>query len=192
MWKRLKVIDLHTNPESLLPLLKKGDRSAQQLLYKKYAPVLLGICRSYVSDIHHAEDVMISAFCKIFQKLEDYRGDGSFEGWMRRIAVRESLDHLRKRSLCDFPGEEWVERYQDATDWEEESEWDADSLQQLIDELPEGYRVVFLMWAVEGYTHKEIAQTLGISENTSKSQLFKARQRLQASMKPLKEQEHGT
>lgn len=121
-----------------------------------------------------AEDVMVAAFTKIFERVNQFKNEGSFEGWIRRIMVNESLTYLRKnKSMYVETDIEAAEREPDYTKLENQLE--ADDLLKLIGELPAGYRIVFNLYAMDGYSHKEIADQLGISENTSKSQLSRAR-----------------
>lgn len=183
----LKVVSLHSHLPSLLKKAKAGNREAQNELYKRFAPKMLSVCRSYVSDLHYAEDVMVSGFFKVFSKLPEYKGEGSFEGWVRRIMVRQCIDHLRKRKpeyVVD-PVSEHVPEGAAAEVFSDSLE--VEMLQNLIDEMPLGYRSVFLLYAVEGYAHREIAEMLKISESTSKSQLFKARKLLQQKLAGLNE-----
>jgi len=125
-----------------------------------------------------AEDILITAFTKIFEKIEQFKSEGSFEGWIRRIVVNEALTYLRKnRSM-------YLETELDQVDYEPQYERLSDHLEtedllRMIQELPTGYRIVFNLYAIDGFTHKEIAEQLGISENTSKSQLSRARTYLQ-------------
>ena len=125
-----------------------------------------------------AEDILITAFTKIFEKIEQFKSEGSFEGWIRRIVVNEALTYLRKnRSM-------YLETELDEVDYEPQYERLSDHLEtedllRMIQELPTGYRIVFNLYAIDGFTHKEIAEQLGISENTSKSQLSRARTYLQ-------------
>ena len=125
-----------------------------------------------------AEDILITAFTKIFEKIEQFKSEGSFEGWIRRIVVNEALTHLRKnRSM-------YLETELDQVDYEPQYDRLSDHLEtedllRMIQELPTGYRIVFNLYAIDGFTHKEIAEQLGISENTSKSQLSRARTYLQ-------------
>lgn len=141
---------------------------------------MLGVCRQYIKDVQFAEDVMISAFVKVFRNLASFEHRGSFEGWIRKIMVRESISFLRKKQFVVYDDE----AYQQVEKSEEQSSiLDVEYVQQLIDNLPEGYKMVFLLYAIEGYKHHEIAEMLHISEGTSKSQLFKARKMLQENLK---------
>jgi len=158
--------------------LKTQDRKIQQWLYDKYAPILLGICRRYVKVFEDAEDVLIDTFFKIYTNIHQYKGAGSFEGWMKRIAVNESLMLLRKNhnfrltveiSNIDIPTQSVAHNSLQEMD-----------IIKLLEKLPTGYRTIFNMYVIEGYKHREIAEILGISINTSKSQLILAKKRLRA------------
>ncbi|HBH23962.1 MAG TPA: RNA polymerase subunit sigma-70 [Cytophagales bacterium] len=156
----------------------KNDRKAQRALYERYAPKMLGICARYIRDRSEAEDVMIKGFMRVFEKLETYQGKGSFEGWICRIMVNEALGYLRKNKSMYLEVEiEKAEREPDLNKIDQMMQ--AGDIIKIINELPVGYRTVFNMYAIEGYSHKEIGEMLGISENTSKSQLSRARMLLQ-------------
>ncbi len=144
---------------------------------------MLSVCRQYIKDHHFAEDVMISGFVKVFKNLGTFRNDGSFEGWIRRIMIHESISYLRKNQFVVFDSDV----YENAANEEIvlESALNEENIQSLIDSLPEGYKMVFVLFAVEGYKHHEIASMLQISESTSKTQLFKARQQLQKKIRGL-------
>ncbi len=153
----------------------KGNPNAQRKLFEKFAPKMLFICKRYCKDQQDAEDVLQDAFIKVFASLEKYKHEGSFEGWLRRIFVNSSLDFLRKQkqlgdtaSLDDLSYKIEGESFSNKT-------LEVEDLLRMIEKLPKGYQVVFNLFAIEGYTHKEIADLLGISEETSKSQYFRAR-----------------
>ena len=151
---------------------------------------MLSVCRYYIKDVHQAEEVMLNGFFKVFKYLKTFKGEGSFEGWIRRIMVREAISYLRSKKQLEFSVEE-VDFTQNSTD-SINSNIEVAEIQRLIDELPEGYKMVFVMYAIEGYKHHEIAEMLKISEGTSKSQLFKARQMLQQKIKELNKTGYGT
>jgi RNA polymerase sigma factor (sigma-70 family) len=163
----------------------RRDNSAQRLLYETYSPKMFGLCCRYVKDSMDAEDVLVGAFTKVFDKIHQFKHDGSFEGWIRKIVVNEALTYLRRhRSMyleIDLEQADYEPDYQSLSDHLE-----AEDLLSIIQALPTGYRIVFNLYAIDGYSHKEIADQLGISENTSKSQLSRARAYLQ---KVLAEQE---
>ena len=187
----MKVIQLHhKNNTTLIKKAAKGKRDAQHTLFEIHAPKMLSICRYYIKDIQNAESVMLNGFFKAFTHLKDFKNEGSFEGWLRRIMVRESITFLRQKKHIEFSvGDETIhqEAYNNV-----ETQIEVAQIQQLIDELPEGYKMVFVMYAIEGYKHAEISELLKISEGTSKSQLFKARQMLQNKLKELNTTSYGT
>ncbi|UNY99109.1 RNA polymerase sigma factor [Zhouia spongiae] len=186
----LRVIQLHTNEKKLVKKSINGDRDAQRKLYSLHAPKMLSVCRYYIKDLHYAEDVLIQGFYKVFKNLEMYRGDGSFEGWIRKIMVRECLSHLRSKKDLVLIENDKGHSDDDLVQNDYQQFIDVEEIQQMIDELPKGYKTVFLLFAVEGYSHKEISAQLNISESTSKSQLFKARKMLQDRINELKNQEY--
>ena len=186
----MKVIQLHNNEKKLIATAAKNNREAQHVLYELHAPKMLSVCRYYIKDVHQAEEVMLNGFFKAFKHLKSFKNEGSFEGWIRRIMVRESISYLRGKKRLEFPVEE-VDFKQNATD-SINSNIAVAEIQCLIDGLPEGYKMVFNMYAIEGYKHNEIAEMLQISEGTSKSQLYKARQLLQQKIKDLNKTNYGT
>jgi RNA polymerase sigma factor (sigma-70 family) len=167
-----------TSESNLIQGCLKRDRNAQKHLYDLYSSKMYTLSYRYVRDPMDAEDILITAFTKVFDKIGQFKQEGSFEGWIRRIVVNEALTFLRKsRSM-------YVETDLDQADREPDYASLADHLVEedllkMIQELPTGYRVVFNMYALDGYSHKEIAEHLGITENTSKSQLSRARTYLQ-------------
>ena len=171
----MKIFKLH-NEKLLINKAIQNDREAQQQLFARHSPKMLGICRQYVKDIHHAEDLLLSGFLKVFTKLSTFKHEGSFEGWIRRIMVNTCISHLRKKSLIELSDEDFVFNEAATESLENTS---VTEIQKLIDALPEGYKMVFNLFAIEGFKHSEIADLLGVSESTSKSQLFKARRLLQ-------------
>ena len=155
------------------------DRVAQQKLYETYAPKMLGICMRYVKDYHVACDLMHDGFITVYSKIGDFRSEGSFEGWMRRIFVNTALGYLRKANVLNgsVPVDGLVQLdNHDVTGFER---MEAAELRRCIDRLPDGYRVVLNLFAIEGYSHKEIAEMLGINEGTSRSQYARAKIYLQ-------------
>jgi|TARA_B110001469_G_scaffold12759_1_gene12863 RNA polymerase sigma-70 factor (ECF subfamily) len=153
-----------------------NSREAQQHLFTKHSPKMLGICRQYVKDLQHAEDLLLSGFLKVFTNLSQFKHEGSFEGWIRRIMVNTCISHLRKKNLVVLADDDFI--FNDAaTDSLENTS--VEDIQNLIDKLPEGYKIVFNLFAIEGFKHSEIAVKLGVSESTSKTQLFRARKLLQ-------------
>ena len=165
--------------KQLIKRCRQHDRVAQQKLYEKYAPMMLSICMRYVKDYHVACDLMHDGFITVYSKIGDFRSEGSFEGWMRRIFVNTALGYLRKNNVLNVavPVDNVLQLDSRETSALERIE--AQELRRCIDQLPDGYRVVLNLYAVEGYSHKEIAQMLGISEGTSRSQYARAKIYLQ-------------
>jgi RNA polymerase sigma-70 factor (ECF subfamily) len=160
---------------------KAGDPAAQKALYDQFSPLLLGIARRYLSGQEDAEDVLVEGMFKILTKVQSFREEGSFEGWMKKIIVNEALMHLRKRHNFHLVREVEPGDAQEAPSFVhalEETE-----ILRTLDQLPDGYRTVFNMYVIEGYKHREIAEILGISINTSKSQLILAKKRMQELLK---------
>lgn len=186
----LKVIQLYKNENTLIERAIKNNREAQHVLFKMNAPKMLSVCRYYIKDFHHAEEVMLNGFLKVFNNLQSFRAEGSFEGWIRRIMVRECISFLRKEKHIEFLVEE-VDFKNDYVN-NIKTDIEVEQIQQFIDELPEGYKMVFVMYAIEGYKHHEIAEMLNITEGTSKSQLFKARNLLQQKINELNNTSYGT
>ncbi len=186
----MKVIQLHKNERELIRRAIKQDREAQHVLFELHSPKMLSVCRYYVKDIQQAEEVMLNGFFKVFKYLEKFKAEGSFEGWIRRIMVRESISFLRSKKMVEFPSED-MSNYDGNSEYSN-TELEVEDIQRLIDSLPEGYKMVFIMYAIEGYKHGEIAELLKISESTSKSQLFKARKVLQQKVNKLNNTSNGT
>jgi RNA polymerase sigma factor (sigma-70 family) len=154
----------------------KHDRRAQQMLYDKYSRFLLGICLRYATDRAEAEDILQDSFLKIFFSIKDFSGTGSFAGWLRKVAVNTAITHYHKNLKHRYHIE--IEEYvsvETGTSSFEESLFTSEELYIVMNELPTGYRMVFNLYAVEGYKHKEIAEMLGIDTNTSKSQYSRAK-----------------
>lgn len=164
--------------------LQKGDPKAQRYFYDKYAARMLAVCVRYLTDQMEAEDVMIEGFMKVFDRIEQFKEEGSFEGWVRRLITNEALMRLRSRRHIEVDLEAPEAQYQTNFDWADTS-LETDDLLLLIGKLPTGYRTIFNLYAIEGYSHAEIAEQLGISESTSKSQLHRARGLLQQMLKEM-------
>ncbi|MFK7899636.1 MAG: RNA polymerase sigma factor [Cyclobacteriaceae bacterium] len=165
----------------LVERCKKKDSKAQQAVYEKYSGKLLSICKRYLNN-QDAEDVMAMAFVKIFGKIHQFQHKGSFEGWMRRIVVNQCLAYLQKTKKRYLEVDIEDAGYQD-TQQTVVSSLQEEDLLTMIQSLPVGYRTVFNLYAIEGYSHKEVAKQLKISEGTSKSQLSRARILLQQKLK---------
>ena len=152
----------------------KNNAASQREMFDRYSSRLLGVCRRYVGNVGDAEDIMINGFMKIFDKIGQYTGEGNFEGWMTRIIINESLTFIRRNKNMSV--EVSLEKAEQAPDYTAVLEnWDAVQLLKLIEEMPVGYRTVFNLYVMEGYSHREIADLLTISEGASKSQLSRSK-----------------
>lgn len=163
----------------IVDLFRRGDVSAMDVLYAEYANYLTAVCARYVSDDDDVKDILQEAFIKIFTTIDtfDYRGTGSLKAWMGRIVVNESLQWLRQRKRSPFDRME-ADPPDLPDDDPETDDLSSDELTQLVRQLPEGYRVVLNLYVVEGKSHKEIAQLLGIKPDSSASQLHRAKNML--------------
>lgn len=178
----LRIIPFFTTEPHLIAALKRGESRAHKVVYERYAGKMLAVCTRYCANRADAEEVMLDGFMRVFEKIEQFREDGSFEGWIRRVMVTESLMFLRKskqwrhelplEDVSIEPNYEWADASLNESD-----------LLRMVGQLPDGYRTVFNLYAIEGYSHAEIAETLGITEGTSKSQLSRARTMLQGFVK---------
>ena len=167
----------------LISACRQGDRTAQKELFDALSPKMYAVCLRYTSDADEAKDVLQEGFITVFTRLESYSGTGSFEGWARKIFVNTALMHLRKKDVLRF-GEDISEARTLAS--EEATPLEKIGYRQLlrmISSLPADMRTVFNLSVVEGYSHKEIAEMLGITEATSRSKLLRARMRLQELIK---------
>ena len=177
--------------EDLVKRCKANERKAQELLYKQFASKMLGVCLRYANDRMEAEDMMQNGFIRVFQKMADYRGEGSFEGWVRRIMVHSSIEYYRKYhkmvqlvDIEDAAGHTSVDAQATST-------LAANELMALIQQLAPGYRIVFNLYAIEGFSHREIAEITGISEGASKSQLSRARSVLKEQIVKMEGKRYG-
>lgn len=185
----MKVVNLHQEEKELIELAVENNRHAQHRLYSKFSPKMLSVCRQYIKDLHQAEDVMITAFMKAFTNLKNFEHKGNFEGWIRRIMINECISYIRVHKKVTFVEDEnYVEEYYNNI----ESQFSVEDIQFLIDNLPDGYKMVFNLYCIEGFKHQEIAAMLGINEGTSKSQLYHARKMLQENISKLKNYNNGT
>jgi len=164
-----------------------GDRRMQELLYKNYSPKMYGVCLRYAGNSNDAQDILQEGFVKVFKNLPRFRGDGSFEGWIRRIFVNTAIEHYR-RKVNMYPVTENQENSVEDKDWSALDRLALKDLLAMIQELSPGYRTVFNLYVIEGYTHRDIAEMLGISEGTSKSQLARAKAILQNVIKGRKKE----
>lgn len=161
----------------LISGLKNQERAAQKWLYDRYSRLFFSVCRRYLDRPEEAEEALLNGFFKAMTAIDSYQGGGSFEGWVRRIMVNESLMMLRSRRPLNFPIDE-ARLPEKTDDFSIEADLSARDILELLDQLPTGCRTVFNLFVIDGMKHIEIAAELGISINTSKSQLILARQRL--------------
>ena len=164
--------------EQLIQGCVQGNRAAQKQLYDTCSARMYGLCCRYIKIQADAEDVLVTAFATIFKRIDQYRGEGSFEGWMKRIVINEALTFLRKNKKLSMTTS-MEEIPVDVTGMTPPDSLEQEDLMQMIESLPDGYRSVFNLYAIDGFSHREIAEKLKISENTSKSQLSRARGFLQ-------------
>lgn len=161
--------------KKLIEECKKGNNQALKELYETYAPRMLGVCYRYAGNRELAEDMFHDGFMTVFAKIGSFRSEGSFDGWIRRVFVNTSLEHIRKNKK--------MREHQEITDRTvilEDSpsaleDMSAESIMSVVERLPDGFRVIFNMYAIDGYSHAEIAKELNINESTSRSQYSRAR-----------------
>lgn len=164
--------------EQLVKACISGDAIAQKKFYDLFAKKMMGVCLRYTSNYDEAQDVLQDGFIKVFGKLPKFVNKGSLEGWVRRIMVNTALDQYRKNKKYHKDVEiDAVSFKLEKNDYIVES-INADDLLKIVQTIPEGYRVVFNLFAIEGYSHKEIAKQLGVTESTSKSQYSRAKKML--------------
>lgn len=178
------------NLESLLEGCIRNDRKAQEMLYQSFAPKMMTVCSRYADCQFEAEETLQLGFIKVFKSIQSFAGKGTFEGWIRRIFVNTAIEACRKKTILkSFDTLEGEDLFHLQT-------FDSDritfkELMAMIQELPAGYRLVFNMYSIEGFSHKEIAKMLNISEGASKSQLSRARTRLQQNIKIIERELDG-
>lgn len=169
------------NEAEIIEACKKQNQQAQMALFHRYRKQYHGLCRRYVNSMEVAEEVLMDAFVVIFKTIKSHKGK-SFEVWMRSIVIHKSIDYYRKHKNDPVFYEIETELIKKPSE-EQNNNVEAEDLLKMLHALPPGYRMVFNLYSIEGYQHKEIAERLGVSVNTSKTQLFKAKQKLQAMLK---------
>lgn len=178
-----KTRELQDPYSSLVAKCRKQDRRAQRELYEKLSMRMFPVCLRYMGERELARDVLHDGFITLFSKLSDYRGEGMFEGWARRIFVTACLMQLRKTDILkqavQIDGESSKAEATLELDPEETAQMDADKLMEMIVSMPDGFRTVFNLYAIEGFSHKEISKMLNLSEGGCRSQLSRARAWLQ-------------
>jgi len=184
---------MHKNisEEKLIEGCVEGNRYAQKLLFEKYRSLMFAICMRYAKNRDEAEDVMIDGFMKIYTSLNEYKKKGSFEGWLKKIMVNAAINNYRanlKHYYNSRIDEDSFLEIGDETD-NFKTNYSAEYLIKLIQELPDGYRMVFNLYEIEGYSHKEIAEIMNISLSTAKTQLFYAKKSLQKKLTKINQNE---
>lgn len=162
---------------------RRGDRRSQKAIFDLLSRKMFAVCLRYMGDKDSAEDILQDGFVTLFSKLDSYTGAGSFEGWARRIFVNTALMSLRKKDALKNTEDLDVAWNMASGDPSPIQKIGSDDLLKMVAALPPGFRTVFNMYVIEGYSHKEIAEALGISETTSRSQLQRARVLLQSKIK---------
>lgn len=163
-----------------------SDSKSQQIIYQKFYGKMLGVCMRYSKDRESAKDILQDGFVKVFINIKQYGGNGSFEGWIRKVIINTALDSIRKnKHLIQYADSGYVEENAEEIKEEETTEYANISTEQIMEavqQLPNAYRTVFNMYVVDGFTHKEIGEQLGINEGTSKSNLSKAKVHLKKTL----------
>lgn len=171
--------------EELVKLCLDGKASAQERFYNRYAPKMMSVCLRYSDSYEEAQDSMQDGFIQVFKKLHTFKGDGSLEGWVRRVVVNTAINNLKKhkkhKHQSDVDDVGYMLEGDDADSVV--SDMTVDELMEIINQLPAGYKTVFNLYAIEGYPHKEIAEMLDVTESTSKTQYRKAKMYLQKLLK---------
>ncbi|MFA5574735.1 MAG: RNA polymerase sigma factor [Brumimicrobium sp.] len=168
--------------KNLVKECQAENATAQRELFDRFSSKMLGVTIRYMKDQSRAEDVLQEGFIKVFKNIHRFENKGSLEGWIRRIMVNTALDHIRKYKKEKYNIELDGTTFKVSVNSKAESILQTEVLLELVQQLPEGYRVIFNMFAIEGYSHKEIAEKLEISESTSKSQYLRARKALREAL----------
>lgn len=190
--KMSKVVDMaqyHNANENVIAGCKRGDRKAQYEIYKQYSKAMYNVALRITSDTLEAEDVLQEGFLIAFDKIASYRNEATFGAWLKKIMVNVALNQVRKRRY-QFSEIDEDDDYEDSSPKEslveEEINFQAGQIRKAVESLPDGFRIVFTLYLLEGYDHAEIAEILGISVSTSKSQYNRAKKKLQEVLKSLK------
>jgi RNA polymerase sigma-70 factor, ECF subfamily len=174
--------DIH---REIIELSKIGNQKAQYQLYRLYSRSMFNICYRMVNNREEAEDLLQDSFCDAFTKLDSFRFESSFGTWLKKIVVNRCINWIRKKKLSlVFPEkiDEEAQNTENEIDYEQLS-FDVNKIHMAIGQLPEGYRIIFSLYALEGYDHAEISEIMGISESTSKSQYLRAKKRIKEILK---------
>jgi RNA polymerase sigma-70 factor (ECF subfamily) len=168
--------------EDIIKDCKGGKRKAQKMLYEKFYRQMHGVCLRYCTSKPEAEDVMLTGFMNVFTKIDSYSGSGSFEGWMKKVMINTAIDNFRKQKKHNDHFDISLLEEELAQEIYLPESLSINEILDMVQKLPTGYRTVFNLYAIEGFSHQEIAEMLGVTVNTSKTQLFKARKLLQNSI----------
>ena len=181
------LLDYADTHKALIERCKQGDRRAQQELYRHYARAMYNVCLRMLRNQHDAEDLLQQSFMDAFAKLDSFRYESSFGAWLKRIVVNNCINFLKRRklqlTLMDETAESRLAHTPDEED-DENLQLDVQRIHEAMMQLPDGYRLVFSLYLLEGYDHREIAEILGISEATSKSQYHRAKKKLKELLRP--------
>lgn len=182
------------NESQVIAKCQKNDRRAQKALYESYAPKMMAVCMRYSKDYETARDLLHDGFIQVFQKIKSYKGEGYFEGWLRRVFINLSLENYRQEQrkitvYNDYIKDEAEMHYSPEDEILDIGDIPRDEILKIIQEMPDGYRNVFNMVIFEDMPHKEIASSLGITEGASRSQFFRAKEFLQKKIEPLLKKE---
>jgi len=177
--------NVHKNlHEDLVEKCKQGNQAAHKELYDLYCGAMFNICYRMANDRDDAQDILQDAFISAFKNIESYRGTASFGAWLKKIVVNKAINHIKRKRLEFVPVEEMsVEVAEEDVYEDEEIYLNVEMVKGAIQQLPNGYRVVFSLYLLEGYDHKEIGEILGITESTSKSQYNRAKKKLREILK---------
>lgn len=181
--KKTAVLKENFNLEDIIKKCKKNNRASQTNLYQMFADKMFGVCLYYSKDYTEAQDILQDGFIKCFEKISQYKGNGSFEGWLRKIFVNTALEKFRKKKLLFTVDDDNSNTLNQLAPVEIEGDVNAKDLLEIIKSLTPQYRIVFNLYSIEGFSHKEISKKLGISVGTSKSNLARARKILQTKVK---------
>ena len=171
--------------KELIEQSKRSDRKSQYQLYSFYAKAMFNVCVRMLNSVQEAEDVLQDSFCDAFENLSSFRYESSFGSWMKRLVINNCINHLKKKRaiLVHHDDMTMFDEPEDSPENEEEILFEVKKIYQAMQQLPEGYRVVFSLYLIEGYDHTEISEILGISESTSKSQFLRAKGKIREILK---------
>lgn len=183
--------DKHLNDEqAIIEAALSGNAKAQKQIYDRYAPLMMSVCLRYMGDMETAKDLLQDGFVKLFDKLHMFEGRGAFAGWVRRVFVTTCLEELRRKSALRFSTSlDDVDYYLEHSDVSVIDQLSADEIMELVANLPENFRTVFNLYAIEGYSHAEIADITNFTEVNSRTLFLRARRMLQEAIEKIKDEE---